>query len=223
MNNEEVAMISNNNQSQWKIEGDYFEGCSCKTICPCVFMLDPNEGECKAALAWHIEKGYYNNEGLTSPTNGVSLDNLNAAAMLYAPGNMFTGPKMKAAFYFDEKANDEQTEVLTKIFSGQVGGFFSAAANLVGEVLGIKSVPMEFAIEGKRRKISIPSSLELELEALKGGDENKDPTINNPSFWLVPGYEPVIARTNIHTYKDHGLEWDNAGKNAYYSRFTYHP
>jgi hypothetical protein len=186
-------------------------------------MLDPNEDECKAALAWHIEKGCYSNGSPASPTNEVSLDNLNAAAMLYAPGNMFTGPKMKAAFYFDEKANSEQKEALTKIFSGQAGGFFGAAANLVGEVLGIRSVPMEFAIEGKRRKINIPSSLELEIEGMKGVDENKEPSINNPSFWLVPGYEPVIARTNIHKYKDHGLEWDNKGKNAYYSRFSYHP
>lgn len=130
---------------------------------------------------------------------------------------------MKAAFYFDEKASDEQKEALTKIFSGQVGGFFNAAANLIGEVLGIRSVPIEFTIEGKRRKIIIPSSLELEIEAMKGEDEKIEPTINNPSFWLVPGYKPVIARTNKHTCKDHGLEWDNAGKNAYYSRFTYNP
>jgi hypothetical protein len=25
-------------QQQWKLEGDYFEGCNCKLICPCIFM-----------------------------------------------------------------------------------------------------------------------------------------------------------------------------------------
>jgi hypothetical protein len=214
-------MKSSSNHPQWRIEGDYFEGCSCRTICPCVFRLDPNEGECKGTLAWHIEKGYYNDKG--SAGNGISLDDLNAAVTVHSPGNMFTGPKMKAAFYFDQKSSDEQKEALTKIFTGQAGGFFNAAANLVGEVLGIRSVPMEFTIEGKRRRISIPSTLELDIESMKGGDENKEPTINNPSFWFVPGYEPVIARSNKHTYKDHGLEWNNAGKNAYYSRFVYHP
>ncbi len=44
----------------------------------------------------------------------------------------------------------------------------------MGEVLGIRSVPIEFTIEGKRRKISIPSSLELEIEAMKGEDEKKN-------------------------------------------------
>jgi hypothetical protein len=24
-----------------------------------------------------------------------------------------------------------------------------------------------------------------------------------------------------YTYKDHGLEWDNSGRNAFYSRFAY--
>jgi hypothetical protein len=48
---------------------------------------------------------------------------------------MFTGPKMKAAFYLDEHANQEQNDALSKIFSGQSGGFFAIAANLIGEMV----------------------------------------------------------------------------------------
>jgi hypothetical protein len=33
------------NGTNWRLEGDYFDGCNCKSICPCVFMLDPTEGE----------------------------------------------------------------------------------------------------------------------------------------------------------------------------------
>jgi hypothetical protein len=39
----------------------------------------------------------------------------------------------------------------------------------------------------------------------------------------TPGYDPVIARSLRHTYEDQGLEWDNSGKNAFYSRFAYFP
>jgi len=28
----------------WKIEGDYFEGCNCDSICPCIFLADPDKG-----------------------------------------------------------------------------------------------------------------------------------------------------------------------------------
>jgi hypothetical protein len=26
--------------ASWMIEGDYFEGCNCDVICPCIFMAD---------------------------------------------------------------------------------------------------------------------------------------------------------------------------------------
>jgi hypothetical protein len=51
---------------------------------------------------------------------------------------MLTGPKWKAAFYIDESASKEQSDLLAKIFSGQAGGFFAAATNLVAEGLGYK-------------------------------------------------------------------------------------
>lgn len=50
---------NSNNTTNWRLEGDYFEGCNCKSICSCVFMMDPTEGECKVAIAWHVEKGNF--------------------------------------------------------------------------------------------------------------------------------------------------------------------
>ena len=88
--------------------------------------------------------------------------------------------------------------------------------------MGIKSVPIEFSIEGKKkRKIKIPSFAEMEIEGLTGSDPNIESKVVNPAFSNTPGYDPIIARSTRHTYKDHGLEWDNSGRNAFYSRFTY--
>ena len=98
-------------------------------------MLDPTEGESKAVIAWHIEKGRFDNN------NRINLDNLNVAAIVYPPGNMFTGPKMAMDLYLDETTNNDQKAALTEIFSGKVGGFFGVAANLVEEVLEVKSLP----------------------------------------------------------------------------------
>lgn len=105
-----------------KIEGDYFEGCNCDTVCPCIFLGDPDEGDCQLTCAWHIQKGDYEN---------ISLDNLTVATF-NSPGNMATGPKWKAALYIDDKASSEQIDALTKIHSGQAGGFFAVAANFIG-------------------------------------------------------------------------------------------
>jgi hypothetical protein len=127
--------------------------------------------------------------------------------------------------YLDEKANNDQKDALTKIFTGRVGGeFFAEILPLIGEILGIKSVPIEFNIEGKkRRKIKIPYIVEMEIEGLTGSDPNVESKVINPAFSNTPGYDPIIARSVRHTYKDHGLEWDNSGRNAFYSRFTYFP
>lgn len=150
-----MSSIATSQKILWKIDGDYFEGCNCDSICPCIFSGDPDEGECHLICAWHIQKGDYGN---------VRLDNLNAVAMFNAPGNMVTGPKWKAALYIDDKASSEQADALTKIYSGQAGGFFAAAANFIGETLGIKSVPIEFQVDGKRRSLFIKNSVELDIE-----------------------------------------------------------
>ena len=69
----------------WRLEGDYFEGCNGDSICSYIFMRDPDDGHCNAIVAWHIETGHY---------ESTQLDGLNAVAVFVAPGNMFTGPKM---------------------------------------------------------------------------------------------------------------------------------
>jgi hypothetical protein len=196
----------------WKLEGDYFEGCNCDLICPCTFTEDPDEGNCYVTTAWHIQKGNYGN---------TNLDGLNAVAMFNAPGNMLKGPKWKAALYIDEKASSEQYDALTKIYSGQAGGFFAAVTNLIGEMLGIKSVPIEFNINGKRRSLRVKDSLELEIEGVNGADPNKDVCLVNPVFSAVPGSDLIVARSNKYHYKDYGLEWNNSGKNGFYCKFSY--
>ena len=47
------------NSQNWRLEGDYFEGCNCDSICPCIFLQDPDKGHCNVVVAWHIEKGHY--------------------------------------------------------------------------------------------------------------------------------------------------------------------
>lgn len=198
----------------WKVEGDYFEGCNCQSICPCIFLADPDEGNCKLSIGWHIQKGNYGQ---------TRLDGLNVAGIFYAPGNMVTGPKWQAALYLDEHANKEQAEALGKIFSGQAGGFLANVAAFIGEVLGVRAAPIQFGIDGKRRWMRIQNVLDLEVEGVKGGDTNKEARVTNPALYGALGFDPIISRSTKNTYNDHGLEWDNTGKNGFYSRFAYAP
>jgi hypothetical protein len=200
------------------LEGDYFEGCNCDLICPCIFKGDPDEGYCNLTVAWHIQKGNYDADG---NNNKINLDGLNVVALFHTPGNMFTGPKWNAAMYVDENASKEQIDSLTTIYSGQAGGFFAVITNLIGKMLGVKSVPIEFGIDGKRRWVRIKDLLQLEIEGFVGADPNKEALVVNPALSVVPGYNLVVAQSSKYAYNDHGMQWDNSGKNGFYSRFSY--
>ena len=156
---------------KWKMEGDYFEGCNCDSICPCIFKGDPDEGHCNVTVAWHIQNGIYDDK--------VSLDGINVVALFHTPGNMITGPKWTAALYIDEKATKEQTDSLVTIYSGQAGGFFAAAANLIEKMLGVKSVPIEFGMEGRRRWLQIQNLLDLQIQGTEGADPNQEALVQH--------------------------------------------
>jgi hypothetical protein len=134
---------------------------------------------------------------------------------------MLTGPKWNAAMYIDERATKEQIDSLTTIYSGQAGGFFAVITNLIGKMLGVKSVPFEFGIDGKRRWLRIKDLLQLEIEWVVGADPNNEALVVNPSLSVVPGSNLVVAQTSKYAYSDHGMHWDNSGKNGFYSRFSY--
>jgi hypothetical protein len=78
---------------------------------------------------------------------------------------MLTGPKWDAALYIDERASKEQTDSLATIYSGQAGGVFVVPSKLIGKMLGIKSVPIEFGVDGKRRWLRIKDLLQLQIDA----------------------------------------------------------
>ncbi len=193
----------------WKLAGTYFEACNCNIACPCTFLSAPTTGECKALVGWHIENGNFEN---------INLSGLNVAMAIHAPGHMLE-VKWRAALYLDETASEEQQKALTQIFTGQVGGHPAMLVSFVGEVLGIKSAPIEYEANGKHRKLKIPDVLETEIEALDQG--GADVTIDNPPLGLAPGHTLVVAKSGKLHYKDHGLQWTISGKNGFYSPFTY--
>ena len=122
---------------------------------------------------------------------------------------------MVVALYLDKTASNDQKAALTEILLGKVGDFFGVAANLIEEVLGLNSVPIEFSVEAKRIRIKVPTNtleLEVEGEGMTGSDSNKESILVNPAFTVAPGYDPVIAHSTKYTYNDHRLEWDNTGR-----------
>ncbi len=200
--------------ASWKVEGDYFEGCNCAATCRCVLLDEPDEGNCKVVVAWHIAKGHL---------GSTKLDGLSVVGAFHAPGNMATGPKWSVALYLDAKAKPDQAEALGKIFGGQVGGHPALLGQFIGEVKGVKSLPIQFEAKGRNRKVRIPNILNLEIEAVGGGDAAKEIKLSNTPLGVVPGEPMVVARSKGLSYHDYGMDLELSGKNGFYSPFAYAP
>ena len=75
-------------------------------------------------------------------------------------------------------------------------------------MLGVKSVPIEFGVDGKHRRLKLKDTLELDVEAIEGGDKNRESLLLNAPFTPVPGSDLALARSTKHNYSDYGIEWN---------------
>ncbi|MEO7360881.1 MAG: DUF1326 domain-containing protein [Gemmatimonadaceae bacterium] len=194
----------------WSMVGTYFEACNCDVACPCVFLSAPTKGDCTAVVGWHIDKG---NSG------SVELDGMNVAFAVYSPGVMAMG-KWKVALYFDDRASDDQKHALMQIFTGQAGGHPAVLVSFVGEVLGVKSVGMDYRADGKRRSLKIDGLVEAEIEAMVGAG-NADVEVSGHPLCIAPGYPATVAKSKTLTYNDYGMQWEISEKNGFFSPFAY--
>ena len=195
----------------WKVAGTYFESCNCQAPCACVCLGPPSDGDCAVLIGWHVDQGAF---------AGVSLDGLNIALFAYSPGHLLQN-NWRVALYLDERGTPQQQEALGKIFSGEAGGALAALTPMIGEVMGVKSVAIEYRIDGKRRSLRIPQVADIEIEALPGQDGG-DVTINNHPLTPAPGFAAVIGKSKRFRFTDHGFFREISDRNGFYSPFAYH-
>ena len=196
----------------WMLKGSYFETCNCEAACPCNFLGPPTDGTCTVLIAWHVEEGSF---------KGTALDGLSVALVAHSPGHMLQ-TKWKVALYLDERASREQSDALTQIFSGKAGGLMERLGGFIGEVAGVRSVPIAFRSEGRKRSIRIGGIGEADIEAIDGAGGG-DTVIHNPPLNLAPGQPLVVARSKRYRFADHGMTIEVSNKNGFYAPFTYTP
>src|SRR4051812_7980043 len=112
----------------WKIEGSYFETCSCDLVCPCTasLALGATNDYCRAMLVFNVKDG---------DVEGTDVSGLTVAAIADTPKVMSEG-NWRLGVFIDAAASDEQAEKLGGVFSGALGGPVGALGPLVREKLG---------------------------------------------------------------------------------------
>jgi hypothetical protein len=190
---------------QWQISGEYFEACSCDSVCPCPtsgLAGRPTKGSCDAGLVFQVQRGQY---------GATRLDGLAFAVLLRTPGPMIQG-NWTVGLVVDERASKDQRDALTTIASGQGGGPMAALAPLITTFGGVEARPIKIESSGMRRSVSIPGMLDLAVEGIPGANSGEPIWLDNVGHPAASRLALAKAsRGHMHGF---GINWDDtSGKN----------
>jgi hypothetical protein len=189
----------------WKLEGTYFETCSCEVVCPCTasLALGADYDRCRVTLVFNIKEGN---------VEGTDVGGLALAAVADTPKLMTEG-NWRLGLFIDVNASDEQAEKLGAVFSGQLGGPMEALGPLIGENLGVERAAIEIHEEGLRHSVKIGDAVDFEIEdVVSFGVESGEPARLTGIFHPA-GSELTIAKATRSRVNAFGIEYE--GKSAF--------
>lgn len=197
----------------WHIEGTYFENCNCDMACPCStsgLTAPADYDRCLVALAFHVASGR---------VDDVDVGGLTVAVVADAPPLMTDGG-WRMGMFMDAAASPQQAEALAAVFSGQAGGPMEGLAPLVGEMLGMEAVPIEYVDDDRRHSVKVGAAIDMAVEDFVSpldptGSGVKVSGVGFPADTLAVG---TATRSRVDAF---GLEWGNEGKNAFSAPFAW--
>jgi hypothetical protein len=189
----------------WKLEGTYFETCSCEVVCPCTasLALGADYDRCRVTLVFNITDG---------EVDGTDVSDLAVAAIADTPKVMSDG-NWRLGVFIDQAASDEQAEKLGAVFGGQLGGPMEALGPLVSENLGVERAPIEIHEEGLRHSVQIGDAIDFEIEdVVPFGVESGEPARLTGIFHPA-GSELTISKATRSRISAFGIEYE--GKSGF--------
>ena len=195
----------------WKLEGTYFETCSCDVVCPCTasLALGADNDFCRATLVFHVNDG---------DVDGTDVGGLTVAAVADTPKVMSEG-NWRLGVFIDDAASDEQAEKLGAVFGGQLGGPMEALDPLIGENLGVQRAPIEVREDGLRHSVRIGDAVDFEIEdVVPFGVETGEPGRLTGIFHPA-GSELTISKATRSSIDAFGIAYE--GRSGFSSPFTW--
>jgi hypothetical protein len=189
----------------WKLEGTYFETCSCEVVCPCTasLALGADYDRCRVTLVFHITDG---------DVEGTDVSGLTVAGVGDAPKVMSEG-NWRLGMFIDDAASDAQADKLGAVFGGQLGGPMEALAPLISENLGVERAPIEVREDGLRHSVRIGDAVDFEIEdVVPFGVESGEPARVSGIFHPA-GPELTISRATRSDINAFGIEYE--GKSGF--------
>ncbi|WP_135504186.1 DUF1326 domain-containing protein [Roseovarius aestuariivivens] len=192
----------------WHVIGDWFDNCSCKVACPCTFGQSPDKNLCEFVLFYHIREGHFET---------VKLDDLCLVRVGYFEGNLWDYEAfVRGGSIIDARASDAQAEAITRIFSGNVGGWPQEFAKCGGrgrESLGSERGAFSFEIAPNQSRwgVDIPGKVKAWANALIGPTSAPDepPRLSSaPGCEVGPGQIVTWGKSTVCKVNAFGLEFE---------------
>ena len=197
----------------WRLEGTYFENCSCNMICPCGpsgMTMPADTDRCQATFAFHIDSG---------EVDGVDVSGLSIAMVGDAPALMSEG-NWRVGMVMDAAASREQAGALEAVFTGQKGGPMEGFAPLIGEMLGAEVAPIEYVNDGRHHRLKVGDAIRIEIEDFISpfSPTGEPVAVSGVGF---PADTVTVARATVAQVNVFGLEFANEGKNGFSAPFSW--
>lgn len=196
----------------YKLIGTMLEACSCNAICPCWVGQDPDGGTCEGTIAWHFDSG---------EIDGVDVSGLTFAILVHLPGNALAG-NWRAAAFVDDRATAEQEDAILGVYTGKKGGPVADLAQLIGEVVSVERVPINFGVVEGRGQLTVGTAVDAEMEPLQGATGQKT-TLSDAVFSVIPGAPAYVGTAPKMKASSQalGLELDLQGQSALQGQFDF--
>ena len=198
----------------WHLEGTYLENCNCEVVCPCVssgFAAPATYDRCTAMFAWHIDSG---------EVDGTEVSDLSVVLVLDTPRQMSEG-NWRVGMFMDERANDEQTEKLGGIFSGQMGGPLANVAPLIGKNLGMEVASIEHTDDGRRHRVKVGDAIDVEIEDLVSPFDPDGPPPKLTETRHPTNSEMTPGRGLSARVRGLGIDFSGEGKSGLSTSFSW--
>jgi len=196
----------------YHLEGRLLEVCNCRVLCPCWIGEDPDFGTCDTIVGWHFDKG---------TINGVDVAGCTICAIAHVPGNILKG-NWRAAIYLSDKVTPKQEEAILSVYTGKLGGPVAELVKLIGEVVSVEKVPIQFDVQGGKGTLKVGNAGYAELEPYKSAS-GATTTLAETVFSTVPGAPVFVGKSPRYRSKNDklGINLDMSGHNALQSTFVF--
>jgi hypothetical protein len=206
-----TATQTTRTRTVYDLEGTLLEACSCGVLCPCWIGEDPDGGECFAANAYQFKQGLIGD---------VDVSGLSIVNVVHIPGNVLRPGSWRLVMLVDSGASDAQRDALVAAYSGKLGGPLADLAQLVGEVIAVRQVPIGHSVSDGKGTLHVEGMLHAEMEPYRGGDGTIT-TLRDSLFSTVPGSPAYVSKASRFEVNlpEYGLRWEFEGRNAIQSDY----